>query len=293
MFGLTMAELHGSPSTAFISRLEKGSLQSFPAIRNPLNLRDYITLALKSGFPEALKIETELERRHWLRNYLQNVLSRDAVLNWNRRNPNLARECFRAISATMATSTAETTLCQAIGVTRNTFLDYEKMLEEVYAIEQVRGWTASHLSRLRTSPKRYVMDTGLGVEALGQDINGVLADADLLGKVLDNSVYSQIRPEINELHTPTSTYHLRENAGRHEVDLLLEIGSRRVIALEIKATASPSLDDARHLIWLREKLGDRFVAGAVLHTGSRLFQLADRILALPIYAIWSERPAAS
>ncbi len=132
------------------------------------------------------------------------------------------------------------------------------------------------------------MDTGLGVEALGQDVNGVLADADLLGKVLDNFVFSQIRPEMDELPTPSSAYHLRENAGRHEIDLLFEVGARRVIAVEIMATAAPSLDDARHLLWLREQLGDRFVVGAVLHTGPRPFQLADRILALPIYALWSE-----
>ncbi len=34
MFGVTVAELLGSPSTTFISRLEKGSLQSFPAYMN-------------------------------------------------------------------------------------------------------------------------------------------------------------------------------------------------------------------------------------------------------------------
>jgi hypothetical protein len=44
--------------------------------------------------------------------------------------------------------------------------------------------------------------------------------------------------------------------------------------------------DARHLAWLRSALGDRFLAGAVLHTGPGLFQLADRIAAIPICAIW-------
>ena len=287
MFGLTMAERLGSASTTFIPRLEIGSLQGFPPIQNPPNLRDYVSAALKSGFPEALQIEEEIARRRWLRNYLQNVLSRDVVLNRERRSSVLARQCFQAFAATMATSTTETRLYQAIGVARNTFIDYERMLEEVYAIQQVPGWAASHLGRLRTSPKRYVLDTGLGVEALGRDINGVLGDGDLLGKVLDNFVFSQIRPEMNELAAPTTPYHLRENAGRHEVDLLFEVAGQGIVALEIKATAAPALEDARHLIWLRDRLGDRFLAGAVMHTGPRPFQLADRILALPIYSIWS------
>jgi len=45
--------------------------------------------------------------------------------------------------------------------------------------------------------------------------------------------------------------------------------------------------DARHLAWLRDELGDRFVAGAVFHAGPHAFPLGDRITALPISAIWA------
>src|SRR5690606_34381792 len=45
--------------------------------------------------------------------------------------------------------------------------------------------------------------------------------------------------------------------------------SRRVLALEIKASAAPDADAARRLPWLRDELAERFVAGVVLHTGPR------------------------
>jgi hypothetical protein len=57
--------------------------------------------------------------------------------------------------------------------------------------------------------------------------------------------------------------------------------------LEVKATAAPRADDARHLRWLRDQLGDRFVVGAVLHTGPRAFAMSDRIVALPLSTIWA------
>lgn len=57
----------------------------------------------------------------------------------------------------------------------------------------------------------------------------------------------------------------------------------------MKATAAPSRDDAKHLAWLRDQLGDRFVAGAVLHTGPARFTLGARIFAVPIAAIWGPR----
>lgn len=44
--------------------------------------------------------------------------------------------------------------------------------------------------------------------------------------------------------------------------------------------------DGCHLMWLRDKLGDSFVGGAVLHSGPRAFVLGPKVLALPIAALW-------
>jgi hypothetical protein len=44
---------------------------------------------------------------------------------------------------------------------------------------------------------------------------------------------------------------------------------------------------ARHLAWLRDEFGDRFVAGVVLHTGPRAYELGDRLLAVPICTLWA------
>ena len=59
-----------------------------------------------------------------------------------------------------------------------------------------------------------------------------------------------------------------------------------MIGIEIKASAAPGAADARHLAWLRDELGDRFVGGVVLHTGPRLYELGRKILAAPISVLW-------
>ena len=59
-----------------------------------------------------------------------------------------------------------------------------------------------------------------------------------------------------------------------------------MIGVEVKADAAPGRRAARHLAWLRDRLGDRFVAGVVLHTGPRVFTLDERIVAAPISSIW-------
>ena len=98
---------------------------------------------------------------------------------------------------------------------------------------------------------------------------------------------AQIRGEIPVGASRLRAYHLRQQQGRHEVDVVLEAANGRVIGVEVKAEAAPTVRSARHLAWLRDEIGDRFIAGVVLHTGPRPYALGDRLAALPICALWA------
>ena len=79
-------------------------------------------------------------------------------------------------------------------------------------------------------------------------------------------------------------HHFRDRSG-HEIDFLLERGDR-FVGIEVKSSASTGRADAKSLLWLRDRLGDRFHLGAVLYSGTLPFELHDRIWALPISALW-------
>ncbi|MGH3566395.1 MAG: DUF4143 domain-containing protein [Pseudonocardia sp.] len=137
------------------------------------------------------------------------------------------------------------------------------------------------------SPKRYVIDPGLVAGALQLTVDAILRDGDLFGRLLDTFVLTQLRGELQLGFPRPRLYHLRDQNGDHEVDLIAELDAHQVVAIEVKATSAPRTDTAKHLIWLREQLGDRFVAGVVLHTGPRVFPLAERIVAAPVATLWS------
>jgi uncharacterized protein len=118
------------------------------------------------------------------------------------------------------------------------------------------------------------------------DEAAVMADDDVLGRMLDSFVTAQIRAELDHLDFRARLHHLRQSDGRREIDLVVELAGNRVIAIEVKATAAPTMKDARHLVWLRDEIGDRFVRGVVFHTGPAPFELSDRVLALPISSLW-------
>ena len=55
----------------------------------------------------------------------------------------------------------------------------------------------------------------------------------------------------------------------------------------MKAAGAVFQADARHLAWLRDEVGEPFVAGIVFHTGPHVFPLGDRLVAAPVSALWT------
>ena len=69
--------------------------------------------------------------------------------------------------------------------------------------------------------------------------------------------------------------------------MIAEFGGGRIVGIEIKATGNVRRSHARNLVWLRDAMGDRFVAGLVMHTWRDTFDLADRVVAAPISTLWA------
>ena len=291
MYPMTVREKRGNPKApTFFDKVAAGEELIVPS--DSPDLRGYVELALESGFPVAALLLDGAARDAALEAYIDDLLTRDVELveelHGQRRGYDRVRlrRYFEAYAVNSSGVLEEKTLYDAAGVNRDTALGYEQLLAELFVVESVPPWSSNRLARITHRTKRYVIDPALIAAALRVDANGILLDGDLLGRVLDTFVAAQLRPEVTVSNTKPRLYHLRTKGGRQEVDLLAELGGERVIGIEIKATAAPASDDARHLAWLREQMGDRFISGVVFHTGPRLYHLSDRIIAAPISTLW-------
>ena len=159
----------------------------------------------------------------------------------------------------------------------------------MYLTERVPAWSGGQLSRMVSTPKRYLVEPALMGPLLNIDERSVLRNADLLGRLVESFVASQLRPELSVAAGNPRLFHVRDAQGRHEVDLLVELAGGSVIAFEVKATSRPDPSMARHLVWLRDRLGEQFIAGIVLHCGPTTVRFGDRIAAAPIASLWSRR----
>jgi uncharacterized protein len=61
-----------------------------------------------------------------------------------------------------------------------------------------------------------------------------------------------------------------------------------VVAIEVKASATPRLRDISGLTELRDQLGERFRLGLLLHLGPDTIPMGDRISAVPLSGLWSD-----
>jgi len=290
MYPMTVRERRGAAiGKTFLDRLADGD--DLPPSADTPDLRGYVELSLESGFPTAALSLSGRPREMWLESYLDDLLTHDVEgleeHPTRGRDTVLLRRYFESYALNSAGLAEHKTIYDAAGITKRTAIAYEQLLTRLLVADQLPAWTSNRLKRLVQAPKRYVIDAALIGAALRVDAGGIIRDGDLLGRILDTFAVSQIRPETVVSARQPRLHHLRTEGGRHEIDLIAEFGGGRVVGIEIKATAAPTEHDAKHLRWLRSELGERFLAGVVLHTGPRTYRLADDIVAAPISTLWA------
>ena len=284
MYGMTVREtigaVRGRPSLAAVLR---GEVQ-LPSERP--DLLGYLDRALTGGFPEAVRLDSPVDRRQWLDSYIDQMVSRDVDRVGERRDPNRLRRYLQAWALNSAGAADDVTIYRTVGIDRRTHVAYEQLLINMFVAELVPAWSTNRLKRLVRSPKRYVVDPAMMAAAARIGRSDVLDDAGLLGRIVDTFVASEIRSHAAVEPSRPQMFHLRTEGGRQEIDLLLEYDGGQVFAIEVKASAIPTLKDGRHLVWLRDELGERFAGGVVFHTGPEMLDLSDRVKAIPICALW-------
>ncbi len=289
MDGLVTRELTGRTHVPGLFRrlLLEGIDAALSVPSDVPDLRGYIDAALAGSFPSPRLHLSGAGRRRWLRAYLDQVLTRDASQIDVGRDPARLRRYFETLAVSTSGLAEAKKLYDAAGINARTAAAYDGLLTNLFIVDSIPAWSTNRLKRLARTPKRYVVDPALVGAALQVDGEGVLRDGDLMGRVLDTYVMSQVRAEIHTDDLELRAHHVRLEGGRHEIDLLLESPDGRLIAIEVKAEAAPAPASARHLRWLRDEFDDRFVAGLVLHSGPRPYSLGDRLLALPICCLWA------
>jgi predicted AAA+ superfamily ATPase len=248
---------------------------------------EYFERICAGGYPEAVS-RRGARRDAWFDSYLARIVDRDAPevagLQRLRDLPTL----LRLIAANNAAELNVASLANDAGFASRTIGPYLDLLETLYLVHRVPPWTTNLGKPLVRRPRIAFLDSGLAA-SLTQATPGALstsANPVVLGGLVEGFVLGEVRRLASTSDARPRLHYLREHGGM-EVDVLLESRDGRVVAVEVKATSSPRPADARWLIALRDRLGERFVRGVVLHLGPDAATYGDRIDALPLSLLWS------
>ncbi len=262
-----------------------------------VGLADYADEITRSGFPAIRTLSGRLLRSQ-LDGYLERIVERDFVeAGHTVRNQGALRRWLTAYAAATSTNASFEAIRDAASFgeadkpAKTTTIPYRSTLERLWMIEDVPAWTPTHnrLRRLAASPVHQLADPALAARLLGVDagalIDGATAgppiprDGTLLGALFESLVTLSVRTyaQANE----AGVRHLRTRAGEHEIDLIVERGDGRIVALEVKLSATIGDDDVRHIRWLADTIGDDLLDAAIITTGIEAYRRTDGIGVIP------------
>ncbi|MGL5856840.1 MAG: ATP-binding protein [Angustibacter sp.] len=289
MYPLTEREIAGDVGAeGTVTQFLTGRFDGLPGRLPTLGIDDYLHHAVRGSFPElAFTDRTPRQRRLWLDSYLDDLVSRDMEAIGASRDPERLRRYLTALALNLAGQPSDASLIRDAGINARTADAYDRALTSLAVLDVVPAWASSRLKRLTKAGKRYLVDTGLAAAAAGVAEHDIVHDGDLRGRWFDAFATSQLRAELAAASPRLAVHHLRVEGGRHEIDLVIDVGRDRLFGVEFKAGAAPTHQDARHLAWLRDELGKNFAGGLVLHAGQAVVELDDRIAALPLSALWT------
>lgn len=293
---LTLPERGASEPTVSLADMFAGSahIAGSCAVR----LGDYTELILQSGLP-GLQHLTGAALHAQLDGYLERIVDRDVPeAGLQVRRPATLAAWMRAYAAAVSTPTSWDKIRNAASSghgdkpAKTTTFPYIDVLTNLRVLDELPAWSPSrnHLERLNEAPKHHLADPAFAARLVGMTRASLLTGAGEMFTPLDGTYLGQLFESLATMSMrvfaaplSASVSHLRLGSGRREVDLIVERGSdRSIVAFEVKVGADVVDVDVRHLIWLREQLGDQVVDLAVLTTGEHAYRRRDGIAVIPL-----------
>lgn len=253
----------------------------------PVGRAGYADRVVQGGFPEMLGA-TASRRQRFFGSYVDSILGRELGEIASVRDTEASSRVLRLAAARSGALTNLSAIGRELGIDHKTVARHLSGLEQLFLLVRLPAWHMNLGHRVIRSAKLHLADTGMLCALIGADATRLIEDGGIAGSVFETFVVTELirQASVSDLSPQLSFHHYRDQAG-NEVDLVLELFSGEVVGIEVKATASPRPPDAAGLKLLRDKLGDRFRQGFLLHLGPTPLTLGDRVSAIPLAALWA------
>ena len=188
------------------------------------------------------------------------------------RTPTFARRAFSSLARNNGTAVKVNTIASDMAYgqyddslakpARSTIESYLDFFRDIYLLEELFGWDAPIRSkkRMRTKPKRYIVDPSLAISALGMNENSLLSDLQIFGLMFESLCLRDLRvyASVGAMFEGVQLRYYSDDSGL-EVDVIIELKDGRWGCFEIKLSEEKVADGVKHLIAFRDRLAENEV----------------------------------
>lgn len=171
LFPLSQGEILGE-SDGFIDAVFTAGTR-VRAAHAELRRRDYLAIASRGGYPEAVRRTAPRRRAQFFKSYLDDIMSRDVRQVADIQRVSDMRRLVSSLAAQSGGLLNYSRPASELGIPASTVREYVGLLELVYLIRLIPVWSANATTRTVATPKSVFTDSGLDAHLL----TGVTNDA--------------------------------------------------------------------------------------------------------------------
>lgn len=241
---------------------------------------NFDNLWLRGGFPNSFLSIDNTNSFNWRQIFISTYLERDVPQFGSRIPAATLRQLWTMLAHSQGGLLNLSKLAAGLGVSVPAVGRYIDLLEDLFLVRKLQPWASNIGKRLVRAPKVYIRDSGLTHALLK-----IKEYDDLLGHPAVGGSWEGFAIEnlLADLPSWASPHFYRTAAGA-EIDLVIEAGIKKVIAIEIKRSLSPSLSKG-------------FIVGCediqathkyFVYSGLERFRISNDVTALPLKMMMEE-----
>lgn len=194
----------------------------------------------RGGFPRSVLASSDKVSFDWRNSFITTFLERD-LMQWVNFTPATMRRLWQMLANVTGQTVNYSNLGNSLGVSNQTVKNYIDLLKSTYMVDVVEPYISNPGKRLIKAPKVYVSDSGIVSALLSIRSFADFSGHPAFGAVWETIVLANLRGAF-----PEADISFYRTAGGAEIDFVIQF-NRQIIAIECKASYSPTLSKGNHI----------------------------------------------
>lgn len=210
------------------------SQQEIATVESPIESKRNLEARLLYGsYPEVVSIDSFSEKKEYLNDIVESYLLKDILAVDGIKNSGKMRDLLRLVAFQMGSELSYDELGKQLGISKNTVERYLDLLQKVFVLYRLGGYSRNLRKEIAKSSKWYFVDNGVRNAVIRNFEPYQLRTDDDRGALWENYIITE-RMKRNQNERLGLEFYFWRTYDKQEIDLI-EIGSGVMNAFEMKS----------------------------------------------------------